>query len=91
TDYIKEMVAMIDRLVEQGVAYVADGHVLFSPSAMNARKGPRYGLLARRSADDMLAGARVDVASYKRDEMDFVLWKPSKADEPGWPSPAGIE
>ncbi|MFJ7353625.1 cysteine--tRNA ligase [Phyllobacterium sp. NPDC097923] len=91
TDYIKEMVAMIDRLVEQGVAYVADGHVLFSPSAMNARKGPRYGLLARRSADDMLAGARVDVASYKRDEMDFVLWKPSKTDEPGWPSPAGIE
>ncbi len=91
TEYIAEMVAMIDRLVERGVAYVADGHVLFSPSAMNAAKGPRYGLLARRSADDMLAGARVDVASYKRDEMDFVLWKPSKAGEPGWASPAGIE
>jgi cysteinyl-tRNA synthetase len=91
TEYIAEMVAMIDRLVERGVAYVADGHVLFSPSAMNAAKGPRYGLLARRSADDMLAGARVDVASYKRDEMDFVLWKPSKEGEPGWPSPAGIE
>lgn len=91
TEYIAEMVAMIDRLVERGVAYVADGHVLFSPSAMNAARGPRYGLLARRSADDMLAGARVDVASYKRDEMDFVLWKPSKEGEPGWPSPAGID
>ncbi|PSH63499.1 cysteine--tRNA ligase [Phyllobacterium sophorae] len=91
TEYIDEMVAMIDRLVEREIAYVADGHVLFSPSAMNAAKGPRYGMLARRSADDMLAGARVDVASYKRDEMDFVLWKPSKKDEPGWPSPAGIE
>ena len=91
TEYIAEMVAMIDRLVERGVAYVADGHVLFSPSAMNAAKGPRYGRLSRRSSDDMLAGARVDVASYKRDEMDFVLWKPSKEGEPGWPSPAGIE
>jgi cysteinyl-tRNA synthetase len=91
TEYIAEMVAMIDRLVECDIAYVADGHVLFSPSAMNAAKGPRYGLLARRSADDMLAGARVDVASYKRDEMDFVLWKPSKEGEPGWPAPAGIE
>jgi cysteinyl-tRNA synthetase len=92
TEYIAEMAAMIDRLVERGVAYVADGHVLFSPSAMNAAaKGPRYGLLSRRSSDDMIAGARVDVASYKRDEMDFVLWKPSKQGEPGWPSPAGID
>ncbi len=90
TEYIAEMVAMIDRLVERGVAYVADSHVLFSPSAMNAAKGPRYGLLSRRSSEDMIAGARVDVASYKRDEMDFVLWKPSKEGEPGWPSPAGI-
>ena len=65
-------------------------HVLFSPSAMDALDGPRYGALARRSLDEMLAGARVDVASYKRDEMDFVLWKPSKPGEPGWPSPAGI-
>jgi cysteinyl-tRNA synthetase len=91
TEYIAEMAAMIDRLVERGVAYVADGHVLFSPSAMNAAKGPRYGLLSRRSSDDMIAGARVDVASYKRDEMDFVLWKPSKEGEPGWPSPTGID
>ena len=90
TEYIAEMVAMIDRLVDLDVAYVAEDHVLFSPSAMNARKGPRYGALSRRPFDEMLAGARVDVASYKRDEMDFVLWKPSKPGEPGWPSPAGI-
>jgi len=90
TEHIAGMVAMIERLVERGVAYVAQDHVLFSPSAMNARKGPRYGALSRRPLDEMLAGARVDVASYKRDEMDFVLWKPSKPGEPGWPSPAGI-
>ena len=64
--------------------------MLFSPSEMNSAQGPRYGALARRSLDEKLAGARVDVASYKRDEMDFVLWKPSKAGEPGWPSPAGM-
>ncbi|MCX8280519.1 cysteine--tRNA ligase [Phyllobacterium sp. 0TCS1.6C] len=91
TEHIAEMTALIDRLVERGIAYVADGHVLFSPSAMNAARGPRYGLLSRRSSEDLLAGARVDVASYKRDEMDFVLWKPSSDEEPGWPSPAGIE
>jgi len=91
TAHIDGMKAMIERLVAQGVAYVAEGHVLFSPLAMNARPGPRYGALSRRPLDEMLAGARVDVASYKRDEMDFVLWKPSKAGEPGWPSPAGIE
>ena len=91
TEHMDEMRAMIDRLVQRGVAYVAEDHVLFSPSAMNDLKGPRYGALARRSLDEMLAGARVDVASYKRDEMDFVLWKPSKEGEPGWPSPAGIE
>ena len=94
TAHIDGMKAMIERLVALGVAYVAEGHVLFSPSAMNARKGPRsnprYGALSRRPLDEMLAGARVDVASYKRDEMDFVLWKPSREGEPGWPSPAGI-
>ena len=90
TEHIGTMVAMIDRLVAEGVAYVAQDHVLFSPSAMNARRGPRYGALSRRPFDEMMAGARVDVASYKRDEMDFVLWKPSKPGEPGWPSPAGI-
>ncbi|MFC4624151.1 cysteine--tRNA ligase [Daeguia caeni] len=90
TEHMDEMRALIERLIERGVAYVAENHVLFSPSAMNQLNGPRYGALARRSLDEMLAGARVDVASYKRDEMDFVLWKPSKEGEPGWPSPAGI-
>jgi cysteinyl-tRNA synthetase len=91
TRHIAEMRAIIERLVALGVAYVAEDHVLFSPSAMNARgREPRYGALAHRTLDEMLAGARVDVAPYKRDPMDFVLWKPSKADEPGWPSPSGI-
>jgi cysteinyl-tRNA synthetase len=91
TQYIDKMRAMIERLIARGVAYVAEDHVLFSPSAMDALPwAPRYGALANRSLDEMLAGARVDVAPYKRDPMDFVLWKPSKPNEPGWPSPAGI-
>jgi cysteinyl-tRNA synthetase len=91
TQYIDTMRVMIERLVARGVAYVAEDHVLFSPNAMEALPGaPRYGTLAHRSLDEMLAGARVDVAPYKRDSMDFVLWKPSKPNEPGWPSPAGI-
>ena len=91
TDYILEMRALIERLVERGVAYVAEEHVLFSPKAMDALPdAPRYGSLSRRSLDDMLAGARVDVAPYKRDPMDFVLWKPSTRQEPGWDSPCGI-
>jgi cysteinyl-tRNA synthetase len=91
TQYIDEMRALVERLVARGVAYVAEDHVLFSPSAMAALpQAPRYGALARRSLDEMLAGARVDVAPYKRDPMDFVLWKPSKPNEPSWPSPAGI-
>ena len=68
-----------------GHAYVADGHVLFDVPSM-----PDYGRLARRSLDEMIAGARVEVAPYKRDPMDFVLWKPSKPGEPAWPSPCGI-
>jgi cysteinyl-tRNA synthetase len=91
TEYIESMRELIERLLARGVAYVAEDHVLFSPSAMDALPGaPRYGALARRSLDEMLAGARVDVAPYKRDPMDFVLWKPSKPREPSWPSPAGI-
>ncbi len=91
TGHIDKMRALIERLLVRGVAYVAEDHVLFSPSAMDALPGaPRYGSLARRSLDEMLAGARVDVAPYKRDPMDFVLWKPSKPNEPAWPSPAGI-
>ena len=85
------MKAMIERLVARGVAYVAEDHVLFSPDCDEcACWAPRYGALAHRSLDEMLAGARVDVAPYKRDPMDFVLWKPSKPNEPGWPSPCGI-
>jgi cysteinyl-tRNA synthetase len=91
TQYIDTMRVMIERLIARGVAYVAEDHVLFSPNAMDALPGaPRYGTLAHRSLDEMLAGARVDVAPYKRDSMDFVLWKPSKPNEPGWPSPGGI-
>jgi cysteinyl-tRNA synthetase len=85
TEHIGEMRALIERLVVSGNAYVAEDNVLFSVPSM-----PDYGRLARRSLDEMVAGARVDVAPYKRDPMDFVLWKPSKPGEPSWPSPVGI-
>jgi cysteinyl-tRNA synthetase len=85
TEHIDEMKALIERLVKSGNAYVAEEHVLFSVPSM-----PDYGKLSKRSLDEMIAGARVDVAAYKRNEMDFVLWKPSKPGEPAWPSPAGI-
>jgi cysteinyl-tRNA synthetase len=92
TEHIPEMRAIIEKLVAGGFAYVAEDHVLFSPQAMNAANSvlPRYGSLAKRALDEMIAGARVDVAPYKRDNTDFVLWKPSKPGEPSWPSPAGI-
>ena len=87
------MRAIIEKLVAGGFAYVAEDHVLFSPQAMNAANSvmPRYGALSKRSLDEMIAGARVDVAPYKRDNTDFVLWKPSKPGEPSWPSPSGIK
>jgi cysteinyl-tRNA synthetase len=85
TEHIAEMRALIDRLVASGNAYVANDHVLFSVASM-----PDYGRLSRRPLDEMIAGARVEVAPYKRDPMDFVLWKPSKPGEPDWPSPCGI-
>src|SRR5215831_2590641 len=93
TEHIAEMRTIIERLIAGGFAYVAEDHVLFSPQAMNAANSllPRYGTLAKRSLDEMIAGARVDVAPYKRGNTDFVLWKPSKPDEPSWPSPAGIK
>ncbi|HLX15449.1 MAG TPA: cysteine--tRNA ligase [Bradyrhizobium sp.] len=93
TEHIAEMRTIIERLVQGGFAYAAEDHVLFSPQAMNAANSvlPRYGALANRSLDEMIAGARVDVAPYKRDATDFVLWKPSKPGEPSWPSPAGIK
>ncbi|WP_181702585.1 cysteine--tRNA ligase [Chthonobacter albigriseus] len=84
TEHIAEMIAIIERLIAGGFAYAAEGHVLFHVPA-----DADYGKLARRSLDDMIAGARVDVAPYKRDAMDFVLWKPSTPDEPGWESPWG--
>ncbi len=84
THHIGDMVAMIAALTERGHAYVADGHVLFDVGSM-----PAYGRLSRRDVDEMIAGARVEVAPYKRGPQDFVLWKPSAADEPGWDSPWG--
>ncbi|HEV7337617.1 MAG TPA: cysteine--tRNA ligase [Bosea sp. (in: a-proteobacteria)] len=92
TGHIEEMKAIIERLIARGVAYVAEEHVLFHvPAVAGMKQAPRYGSLARRSLDEMISGARVDVAPYKRDPMDFVLWKPSREGiDPGWPSPAGI-
>jgi len=86
TDHIAEMRTLIDRLVASGNAYVAEDNVLFSVPSM-----PDYGRLSKRPLDEMIAGARIEVAPYKRDAMDFVLWKPSKPGEPAWPSPAGIK
>ena len=94
TEHIEEMKALIEALIANGNAYVAEGHVLFHVPSM-----PDYGKLSNRTLDEMAAGARVEVAPYKKDPMDFVLWKPSKQagvagsliSEPSWPSPAGIE
>ena len=84
TENVPAMIAMTERLIAEGYAYPAEGHVLF-----RVKKKADYGKLARRSVDDMLAGARVDVAPYKEDAMDFVLWKPSDDATPGWDSPWG--
>ncbi len=84
TDHIAEMIALIEKLIGKGHAYVAEGHVLFDVPSM-----PAYGKLSKRPLDEMIAGARVEVAPYKRGPMDFVLWKPSSAAEPGWESPWG--
>ena len=84
TEHIAEMIAIIEQLIAKGHAYAADGHVLFDVPSM-----PDYGALSRRPLEDMVAGARVEVAPYKKGEMDFVLWKPSKEGEPGWDSPWG--
>ena len=84
TDHIGEMIAQIAQLVERDHAYASDGHVLFHVPSF-----PAYGGLSGRSRDEQIAGARVEVASYKKDPADFVLWKPSSDDEPGWDSPWG--
>ncbi|WP_420002898.1 cysteine--tRNA ligase [Arenibacterium sp. LLYu02] len=85
TAYIPQMVTMIEGLIEKGHAYAAEGHVLFAVDSW--KEG--YGKLSGRSVDDMIAGARVEVAPYKKNPMDFVLWKPSTEDLPGWDSPWG--
>ncbi|HVY01100.1 MAG TPA: cysteine--tRNA ligase [Pseudorhodoplanes sp.] len=85
TEHIAEMRELIERLIEKGHAYIEQEHVLFSVPSM-----PDYGALSKRPLDEMIAGARVEVAPYKRNPQDFVLWKPSKEGEPAWPSPAGI-
>jgi cysteinyl-tRNA synthetase len=84
TEYIKQMIALIERLIASGHAYAAEGHALFRVGSY-----AKYGALSRRSRADMIAGARVEVAPYKEDPGDFVLWKPSTPDQPGWPSPWG--
>lgn len=84
TQHIPHMLALIARLIEKGHAYEAQGHVLFHVPSM-----PNYGELSRRSRDELVAGARVEVAPYKKDPADFVLWKPSTPDQPGWDSPYG--
>ncbi len=84
TDHIAEMIAMIEKLIEKGHAYEADGHVLF-----DVESDPDYGSLSKRNLREMIAGARVEVAPYKRSPQDFVLWKPSTPELPGWDSPWG--
>jgi cysteinyl-tRNA synthetase len=84
TRHVPEMLGMIERLIEEGHAYEAEGHVLFHVPSFAA-----YGALSRRSRAEMIDGARVEVAPYKRDPADFVLWKPSSAEQPGWDSPFG--
>lgn len=84
TEHIPEIIGMVDRLIARGHAYAVEGHVLF-----DVRSFPAYGVLSGRNRDEMIAGARVEVAPYKRDSADFVLWKPSTPDLPGWESPWG--
>jgi cysteinyl-tRNA synthetase len=84
TDHVTQMIALIEALIAKGHAYAADGHVLFNVPSM-----PDYGQLSRRNREEQIDGARVDVAPYKKDPADFVLWKPSDAETPGWNSPWG--
>lgn len=84
TEHITDMIALIEKLIAAGHAYVAEGHVLYDVASK-----PDYGKLANRSPDEMLAGARIEVAPYKKSPMDFVLWKPSDDTQPGWISPWG--
>ena len=85
TEHIPQMIKMIQDLIKKGHAYEAEGHVLFNVASM-----PTYGALSKRSQDDLIAGARVEIAPYKKNPADFVLWKPVKEDEPGWDCPWGV-
>ena len=84
TQNISEMVSMIETLIEKGHAYVSENHVLFNVMSYSS-----YGRLSHRKIEDMEAGSRIEVASYKKSPFDFVLWKPSTKDLPGWDSPWG--
>lgn len=84
TEFVQEMIELVELLLKNGHAYEAEGHVLFSVDSM-----PKYGFLSGRSMKEMLAGARIEVADYKKNSADFILWKPSTADQPGWDSPWG--
>lgn len=84
TEFVQEMIELVELLLKNGHAYEADGHVLFSVDSM-----PEYGFLSGRSMKEMLAGARIEVAGYKKNPADFILWKPSEAGQPGWDSPWG--
>lgn len=85
TDYIKEMIELVQKMIDNNTAYESEGHVLFDVTAYSA-----YGKLSGRDREDQIAGSRVEVASYKRDPGDFVLWKPSVENQPGWDSPWGF-
>ncbi|MBQ8676979.1 MAG: cysteine--tRNA ligase [Alphaproteobacteria bacterium] len=85
TEYINEMIELVQQLLDNGHAYAAGGHILFDVESM-----PNYGFLSKRSRKEMLAGARIEVADYKKNPEDFVLWKPSSAEQPGWESPWGF-
>ncbi len=84
TDYINDMIVLVEKLLEQKHAYISENQVLFDVDSM-----PSYGTLSGRSMKEMLAGARIEVAEYKKNPADFILWKPSDADQPGWDSPWG--
>lgn len=84
TEFVQEMIELVELLLKNGHAYEAEGHVLFSVDSM-----PNYGFLSGRSMKEMLAGARIEVADYKKNPADFILWKPSEAGQPGWDSPWG--
>lgn len=85
TEHIADIIELVQTLIERGHAYVNQGHVLFHVPSY-----PAYGALSGRQPESLRAGARIEVAPYKRDPLDFVLWKPSTPDQPGWPSPGDV-